>query len=391
MRVAIVGAGIGGLATALALAGRGHEITVYERRTGFGELGAGIQLSPNATHVLAGFGLGPALARMATEPERVRIRSLRSGREIGEVALGAAARERFGAPFLAVARAHLHTALLDAVRGRPEIRLRVGRSLVRIDEREAEADLAFETESGGRESATADLAVGADGLWSRARSAIGDERQPRHAGFAAYRASVPTAELPDSFRAAEVGLWLGPARHLVHYPVAGGRSLNVVALAPRADPLEGWSREETPDHVLQLFAGRGPTEVLKAARAWSAWSLYELPTRRIAGARVALVGDAAHPVLPYLAQGGSLAVEDAAHLAALLAGSRPDVPAALLRYGRERLDRVRRIQAAAQRNGRAYHAGWPTSLARDLVMRRLGPAGMLARYGWVYGWRLPPA
>lgn len=392
MRVAIVGAGIGGLASALALSGAGHAITIYERRTGFGETGAGIQLSPNATRILADLGLGGALARTACEPGRVRIRSLRSGRDIGTVALGAAMRERFGAPFLSIARADLHTALLDAVRSRPDIRIRVGRSLVSLSGEAEAVTLALVQESGAAETASADLAIGADGVWSRVRAGIGDDRRPLYGGYAAYRATLPIEALPAGAIRDEVGLWLGPARHLVHYPVAGGRFLNVVALAPRGEASEGWSRDEAPERVLALFHGRDPdaVRILAAARRWSAWSLYGLPARALARGRVALVGDAGHPVLPYLAQGGSLAIEDAAHLASCIAGrDAAGVPASLLRYGRERIGRVRKVQTQSRRNGFAYHAAGPVAVVRDLVLRRLGPAGMTERYAWLYGWRVP--
>ncbi|WP_375459743.1 FAD-dependent monooxygenase [uncultured Enterovirga sp.] len=393
MRIAIAGAGIGGLTSALALAGSGHSITVHERRTGFGETGAGIQLSPNATRILLDLGLGPALNRAACEPGRVLVRSLRNGREIGSVALGPAMRERFGAPFLLIARADLHTALLDAVRSRPDIRLRIGRSLVSLENGAETVQLALASESGAQETAEADLVVGADGLWSQMRAGIGDARQPRYGGYAAYRTTLPIEVLPEGSLREEVGLWLGPARHIVHYPIAGGKLLNVVALARRPEPIEGWSRDEEPARLLELFAGRhrDVNRLLGAATRWSAWSLYELPVRELALGRVALVGDAAHPVLPYLAQGGSLAIEDSAHLAARLGQNAANVPAALARYGRERIGRVRKVQSQARRNGFAYHAGGPVAFARDLVMRRLGPFGMTERYAWLYDWRVPPA
>ncbi len=389
MRVAVAGAGIAGLASSLTLADAGHEVTLYERRTGFGETGAGIQLSPNATRVLFARGLGTALTRVGCEPERIVTRSLTSGRTIGAVALGPWMRNRFGAPFIAVARSDLHTALLDAVRSRPNVRVRIGRGVVALAETPLGIDVTTEA-SGGRETATADLLVGADGLWSSVRTLIGDARRPSYSGHAAYRATVPSAGLPAAFGRNETGLWLGPGRHVVHYPITSGRLVNIVVVARRRDPIAGWSGVEEGNRVLAALADASSElrELASGATAWAAWSLYDLPARFLSKGRVALVGDAAHPVLPYLAQGGSLAIEDVAQLAAYL-GTEPDtVPEALGRYRRERYRRVRKVQATARRNGALYHASAPLAFARDLVMRRLGPAGMSERFAWLYGWRV---
>lgn len=389
-RVAIVGGGIAGLAAALALSGRGFAITVFERRTGFAETGAGIQLSPNASRVLAALGLEPALRRVATETQAVAVRSLASGREIGEVALGAAMRRRFGAPYWSVARADLHTVLLDAVRGRRDVALRFGRTFSSMDNGAEAVTLGIETASGARESVEADLAIGADGIGSRVRPAIGDPRPPAYSGYLAYRATLPAEALPDADLARTSGLWLGRQAHVVHYPIASGRRVNVVAIARGRDPVEGWSAPVAAQTVRAAF-GRAcdPLRALVAAPSeWSAWSLDELPVRLMGRGRVALIGDAAHPVLPYLAQGGALAIEDAAVLAGSLGEAR-EIPGAVAAYARMRLPRVRRVQQAAHRNGFAYHTSGPPAWIRDRVMARLGPDGMRERYAWLYGWTPP--
>lgn len=389
LNVAVVGAGIGGLAAALALAARGHDITLYERRTGFGETGAGIQLSPNASRILISLGLGPVLQRVTSEPERIRVRDLRSGRALTDVALGSAAQERFGAPYWFVSRQDLHTALLDAVRGRSNVRLRVGRALNGIAQDGSRAALSFDAAGGASDGASADLVVAADGIRSAARRSLGDARDPVASGFVAYRATVPRADAPSGLGGGEGGLWLGPGRHVVHYPIAGGRLLNLVAVERRAERLDEWSAPVGAGRVAASFSGAAPLlrELLAAPSEWSAWSLDDLPAKRMASGRVALLGDAAHPALPFLAQGGAMAIEDSAALAAVLARSGDDVPGALRSYERARLPHVRRIQDAARRNARAYHAAGLVALARNLVMRRLGPEGMSERYAWIYGWK----
>lgn len=386
LSVAVVGAGIGGLTTALALGRAGHRVTVLERRTGFAEAGAGLQLSPNASRCLIGWGLGAALRRVAGEPERVVIRSTRSGHVIGGITLGPSMRERFGAPYWVVHRADLQTILLDAVRALPNVRLSLGRAVEDAAETGDGVTLSLARAGGARETHEAACVIGADGLWSSVRAATGDSRKPAFRGFVAWRTTIPRADAPAALTANETGLWLGPRHHVVHYPVSGGRDLNIVVIERRRNPVEGWSAPGSRDDLLQRFRTTTPLlqDLLARPSHWLQWSLFDLPVRRMAAGRMALLGDAAHPVLPFLAQGAALAIEDAVAVGRALANEPKDMAAALRAYEGDRLARARAVQRHARLNGWAYHRGGLLGFGRLLIFRRLGPDGLRDRYAWLY-------
>ncbi len=387
--IAIVGAGIGGLTAALVLARAGHQITLIERATGFSEVGAGLQLSPNASRLLVALGLGPALQRAVSEPQRVVIRSSASGAQIGEVALGAFMRDNFQSPYWVIHRADLQMILLDAVRSEKAIQLVVGRNVTSVEQRAGGIVLHMRSDGGADETVTADLVIGADGVRSTMRALMGDKREPTYRGYVAWRTTVDTAMAPATLPRNEVGLWLGPRGHVVHYPVKGGKQINIVAIERRATSVEGWTAPGTREALLKSFGTIAPelSKLLSSQKNWLLWSLADLPAQKMAKGRIALLGDAAHPVLPFLAQGAALAIEDAFCLAQELELSPQDVPGALLRYQSKRLGRAIEVQSHARRNGKIYHASLPVAFPRNIVMRRLGPQGMARRYEWLYGFR----
>ena len=388
MPILIAGAGIGGLTAALLFGRAGHPVTVLEKRTRIEEVGAGIQLSPNASQVLIGLGLGQALGRAAGEPERLMVRRGVGGARLVTMPLGKTMRERFGAPYYVVHRADLQTVLLDAVRSLPNVRLLFGRTVTSVDQEGDEAIVSV-TEANGPESYRGGLLIGADGLWSRVAAAIGDQSEPDFTGFVAWRGVVDAEKVPPPFRRQETGLWLGPGAHVVHYPLRAGKLVNVVGVVSDRNAEPGWSRPGASDQLRRRFRTWSPElkALFDAVPDWQVWSLFDrAPRTSWTSGRTVLLGDAAHPILPFLAQGGAFAIEDAAVLAHRIKARPNDVPAALAAYAALRRPRAAAIQSAARRNGSIYHMQDPFAFARDLVMKRIGGDGLMNRYTWLYDW-----
>lgn len=392
--ILIAGAGIGGLTAAIALARRGIPVAIAEKRTRFDEAGAGIQISPNAGRVLESLDLGLALRRTAIRPEALAIGHWGGGAPL--LAMPFAPPVEGATPSRSLRRADLHQLLLDSARTLPNIRWLIGRGLVDAHETGAGIAVVLGGESGQTETIEAMALIGADGLWSRARALIGDAREPGFTGWEAWRSLIPAEGLPEALRRPMVALHLGRARHAVHYPVAGGSEINLVLVRAAGEARPGWSREGDASQLAGLAASAGPglRELIGRAPNWRIWSLYDRPPARMAKGRIALLGDAAHPILPFLAQGAALAIEDAAVLAHELAAKLASegagsVPVALAAYAQARGERAMRVQQASRKNGEAYHLGRPWSYARDFAMRRLGPEGMRRRHAWIYDWRAP--
>jgi 3-hydroxybenzoate 6-monooxygenase len=383
-RALIVGGGIGGLTTALALARNGLSSTVLERSAFADETGAGIQLGPNATRALAELGVLATITAAAFTPDNLRLFDGLSGTSLASVPLGRVAEERYGAPYLTLHRADLHASLLAACQAHNAIELR-------NEFEAAEAEILAEpviVRGADGTQVEGSVLVAADGLWSSLRDRIAPNADLRFSGATAWRALLPRSEVPAPFAAPEVGLWLGPRAHLVHYPVRSGKDLNVVAVVEGGSAKQGWSRRAEADVLLPIF-DRWATPakaLLETIKTWRCWSLFRLkPLPHWTEGRMALLGDAAHPVLPYLAQGAALAIEDAITLAASLKACGGDPASAFPRYQSLRMERAARVQAQAARFGRIYHLRGPAAFARNFLLERRRPESLLQSFDWLYG------
>jgi salicylate hydroxylase len=388
--VIIVGAGIGGLTAALAIARRGFEVAVFDQAQGLEEVGAGIQLSPNASRILLALGLAEQLRRHVVAPEELRVIDARTARVLARAPLGATAERRYGAPYWVIHRGDLQTVLLEAVRAHPGIVLHLGARVEDFTLTEAGVTISARSAQGELEHRGAAL-IGADGLWSSLRRSLGHGREARFAGHSAWRALAPAETVVPALRTPAVNLWLGSRAHLVHYPVRGGSLVNVVAII-RDDWREaGWSAPAERAEILARYSAATwsatACALLAAPLHWQKWALYDRrPLAHWGTGAVTLLGDAAHPMLPYLAQGAAMAIEDAAVLAQRLAETRDNPAGAMRRYERQRRSRTARAQRAARRNGTMYQLGGPAASLRSLALAAIGGARLLARYDWLYGW-----
>lgn len=390
--VLIAGGGIAGLAAALALARKGQASQIFERADTFSELGAGVQLGPNAAWVLRELGLLPAVQAIACQPQALHIRAAGSGRSLSRMLLGASMAQRYGLPYLSVHRAELHASLLQAAQAESLIALHSDASVQGYKQDAQGVELIFAHGQSVRGSAL----LACDGVWSRLAPQIAPQLRPAsYSGQMAYRALLPMdrAKLILPGITHEVGLWLGRKAHIVHYPVAAGTQLNIVVLiaSAQACAAQGWNSPLPNGEVqteLQRALGQQHAgalqELLWAADNWFAWPLHGRPPQnQWTQGRAALMGDAAHPMLPYLAQGAAMALEDAWVLAAHW---QPEyIAASLENYAAARYARCARVVQTAARNAQIFHVSGAVALGRNAYLRLQNgrPLGMR----WLYGWQ----
>jgi salicylate hydroxylase len=397
--IVVAGAGIGGLTAALALAAQGFHVVVLEKAERLEEAGAGLQLSPNASRILVELGLQPRLSPRAVTPEAISIVSARAGGEIARLPLGEAASVRAGAPYWVMHRADLQAALQAQVNDNPDIDLRLGCEFEDVT-RHAKGLTVVVRSRMVRQDELAVALIGADGIWSSVRNHLFPEVQPQFSGLIAWRGTLDAAALPREYTSPRVQLWMGPDAHLVAYPISAARQINVVAIVSGSWNRPGWSAPGEANEIKNAFASSGwPSTarmLIGAVDGWRKWALFTLPDIGAWNAdSVALLGDAAHAMLPFAAQGAGMAIEDAAVLAKCLAKSVGDsagedisgIPAALKGYSKLRRARVLRVQRLARQQGRIYHLTGPAAFARDLAIGAMGAKRMLARQDWIYNWR----
>jgi salicylate hydroxylase len=388
----IAGAGVGGLTAALGLSRRGWRISLLERSNGNEDVGAGLQISPNASAILRDLGVLQKVTAAGLEPDAIHIRNHR-GVTLKRIPL-ADAEVRWGAPYIDVHRADLTAALREAVLTEANVVFHSQTSVVGFSQTADNVSVAAQ-HGAARLTFSVDCLIGADGVRSQVRARLAALRGvaddlPKRANYVAWRALVPAERVDPALRAPESSLWLGPHAHLVHYPLRGGSMINVVAIVDARQPLDEtvdiWSAAGDPADIAKTFAtwARPARDLIAAAPDWRVWPLIERATPPDwHDGRIALLGDAAHAMLPFLAQGAAQAVEDGATLVKCLAGRR-DTLAALAAYSAARAARAARVQGASRRQARIYHFGGIGAAIRDMVLRASRPQALQARLDWLY-------
>ncbi|WP_328316228.1 FAD-dependent monooxygenase [Streptomyces sp. NBC_00388] len=386
--VVVVGGGIGGLAAALAVAGQGHQVLVLERAGRFAEIGAGIQLAPNGLHALdrLGPGLGDAVRETAVRMEALRFMDGVSGEHVASMPLTSRYRRRFGNPYVVVHRAELHGLLLDACRRHGAVELRGGSGVVGYEQDAASVTVVLD--DGRRVSG--DGVIGADGIHSALRGQLVGDGPPVVSGLTVYRAVIEMSRVPDELRSPTVTWWAGPGCHFVHYPIAGGKYLNLAASRDDGAAEAFAGVPVTRERVRREFTDLGevPHRLLDLGEEWRSWVLVDRePVRDWTDGRVALLGDAAHPMLHYAAQGACQALEDAVLLGSLLGAPGGDLPARLRTYNAERRERTAQIQLLARRSTRLWHPAGPAARARNTMLSALSEAELHDQVAWMHGAR----
>lgn len=379
----IVGGGIAGLAAARALSIAGCHSIIIEQAEEFAEIGAGIQVGPNGFRMLERLGLRHLIDDMAVYPEALVGMNGITAEEITRIPVEHGVRERFGYPYALVHRADLHRALLGACLADPHIKLRSGSLLESFEE---DADGVTASIRGAKPVRGCAL-LGADGLWSPTRAKIIGDGSPRVSGHIAYRAVLPVEQIEERFRQNAMILWAGPRNHLVQYPLRGGKLFNLVAVFHSDRYVEGWNREGDPAELTERFSGNCEIvrTLLAKVETWRMWVLCDRePAKNWSTDRTTLLGDSAHPMLQYLAQGACMALEDAVVLAKTLVDVDYDISKAFKEYQARRYLRTGRCQIQARVYGAFYHAEGATRDLATEYLRNRSPADGVESLAWLY-------
>jgi 3-hydroxybenzoate 6-monooxygenase len=384
-RILIAGGGIGGLAAAVGLAQKGFQVVVLEKASALGEIGAGIQLGPNAFHAFDYLGVGEAARAMAVYVEQLRLMDALTAEEITHVELGPKFLARFGNPYAVVHRGDLHGVLLKACRDHPAIELCVSSEVVAYDQdgRGVSARLA------NGERIEGALLIGADGLWSNVRRQQVGDGPPRVSGHTTYRSVIPTAQMPEDLRWNAATLWAGPKCHMVHYPLSDWKVFNLVITCHNdaREPVAGKPVSEDEVRVGFAHVHEKARQIISHGKDWRLWVLCDRePVETWVDGRVALLGDAAHPMMQYFAQGACMALEDAVCVSHMLAAF-PDAPEkALAAYQAQRVVRTTRVVLQSRAIGdHIYHPSGAHALVRNAIMRAKTSEDWYDVLAWLYG------
>ena len=383
-QVLVVGGGIGGLAAALALSRQGIAAQVIEQAAEFKEIGAGIQLGPNVFWMFEVLGLIEPVSALAVFPGNLIMMDSVTGEEVTRIPLGETFRKKFHHPYALIHRADLHKVLLEACRSSDLIRLDAAQKVVKVEE--TGDGIAVQTES-GKEYRGAAL-IGADGLWSTIRQVVVGDGKPNVAGHITYRAVLPTSEMPEQYRWRDMVLWAGEKVHLVHYPLRTGELFNLVAVFHSDRYQEGWDSFGDPAELHERFAKTcAPVRtLLNKIESWRMWVLCDRPPiKNWSRGRITLLGDAAHPMLQYLAQGANMSIEDAVCLANKVVDMQGDYAAAFRAYQETRYLRTGRVQLMARVYGEFFHASGVAKELRNMMLGSRTPEDAMAGMEWLYG------
>jgi 2-polyprenyl-6-methoxyphenol hydroxylase-like FAD-dependent oxidoreductase len=383
-QVLIVGGGIGALAAALALARKGISLQVIEQAAEIKEIGAGIQLGPNVFWMFEALGLTAPISALASFPNNLIMMDSITGEEVTRIPLGDAFRHKFGQPYALIHRADLHKVLLDVCKKSDLVRLDAGQKVVKVDET---ADGVVAHTASGKDYRGAAL-IGADGLWSTIRQIVVGDGKPNVAGHITYRAVLPASEIPERWRWRDMVLWAGEKVHLVHYPLHTGELFNLVATFHSDRYEEGWDSFGDPAELNERFAKtcEPVRTLLGKIESWRMWVLCDRPPiKEWSRGRITLLGDAAHPMLQYLAQGACMAIEDAVCLADQVVRADGDYLPAFRAYQQARYLRTGRVQIMARVYGEFYHASGVAKELRNMMLGSRTPEDAMAGMEWLYG------
>ncbi|KQZ99656.1 salicylate hydroxylase [Mesorhizobium sp. Root157] len=393
--IVIAGAGIAGLTAAIAFAERGFAVQVYEQAPQIEAFGAGLQLSPNATHILRQFDVLPGLLATAVQPRAVELKDAATLRKLATVPLGETAERRWNAPYLVVHRADLQSALLATTSRNDRIQLNTGARITGV-KRRTDGIVASVDMNGQNLSVGTAMLIGADGVWSVVRKSVRTTDGSRFTGELAWRTTIALEDHAGKLFSAVgrsdcVTTFLHDRFHLVAYPVSKGARINLVAFTKGEQIAESWSGNADLATLKRAMrsTSRGLVDLVDASGPWTAWPLHSVdPHGAWTAPNIALIGDAAHAMTPFAAQGAAMAIEDAALLVEFVAaGDNPT--ASLAQWEQQRKVRVSKVVRRGALNHLAWHAAGPVALARNLFLKLRSPESLATDLDWLYGWKLP--